>query len=322
MLAGLMRTCGTIAIVLAVASMNGCEASSPGATGETSATFTPVRPLARANGADASVRPARELRIGQGQFFQFAMPPDWRVGEDGQFALSLIAPDNKALTLMVGNAGLPPGYPPGRFAQEKLMALQPQDLHLSRPRPAVPVAGFAEAYDFDVSYSVQGIASRGVVKVSIAPAYDTATMAMTGALSAADQWPGYSPWLPQVADQITATNGGAFGMRGIMQQNLQNSTALAQAAQRYRDWSQKSWQQVTDERNASLDRQNVAVREHLGGVQTYANPFGDGPAVELPTTHKYYWTDRQGAVVGTDDPSADPNVGSTSEWRKMEHMTR
>ena len=39
-------------------------------------------------------------------------------------------------------------------------------------------------------------------------------------------------------------------------------------------------------------------------------------------THKYYWTDRQGRVVGTDDPSANPNMGSTSEWRKMERVVR
>jgi hypothetical protein len=44
--------------------------------------------------------------------------------------------------------------------------------------------------------------------------------------------------------------------------------------------------------------------------------------VELPTTHTYYWTDRQGRMVGTNDPSADPNVGSTGEWRRMERVAR
>jgi hypothetical protein len=55
------------------------------------------------------------------------------------------------------------------------------------------------------------------------------------------------------------------------------------------------------------------VRENLGGVQTFANPYGTSQPVELPTTHTYYWTDRQGRMVGTNDPSADPNVGSTGE---------
>ena len=291
--------------------------------GDAPATFVPVQPVVR-TGSDAAGAPrsAGELRIGQGRFFSFALPPGWRVGEDGQFALTLVSPDNKALTLMVGNAGLPLNHPPARFAYEKLSAIQPQNLQMGQPRQARPVAGFGHAVEFDVSYAVRGVAYRGVAKVSVAPAYDSATMALTAALSTADQWSGYAAWLPQVANQVSATNGAAFGMRGIMQQNLQNSVAFGEAARQYRDWSQKNWQQVTDERNASQDRKNFAVRENLGGVQTFASPYGSKQSVELPTTHKYYWTDRQGRVVGTDDPRADPNAGSTGEWSKMERVLR
>lgn len=287
------------------------------------AKFVPVKPLVRQGmGAANPVRPTGELRIGQGRFFSFALPPGWRVGEDGQFALTLQAPDNKALTLMVGNAGMPLNYPPAQFAYDKLSAMQPQNLQLGEPRQARPAAGFRQAVEFDVSYSARGVAYRGVAKVSVAPAYDSSTMAVTAALSAADQWGGYAAWLPQVADQVSAMNGAAFGMRGIMQQNLQNSVAYGEAARQYRDWSQKNWQQVTDERNASQDRKNFAVRENLGGVQTFTNPYGTSQPVELPMTHKYYWTDRQGRFVGTDDPSANPNEGSTGDWRKMERVGR
>lgn len=173
--------------------------------------------MREASGGGNAARPAGELRIGQGRFFSFAMPGGWRVGEDGQFALTLLAPDNKALTLMVGNAGLPPNHSPARFVYEKLTALQPQNLQVGEPRQARPVAGFGRAWEFDVGYFARGVAYRGVAKVSVAPAYDSATMAMTAALAAADQWGGYATWLPQVADQISATNGAAFGMRGIMQ---------------------------------------------------------------------------------------------------------
>jgi PQQ-dependent catabolism-associated CXXCW motif protein len=291
--------------------------------GDALAKFVPVKPLAREGMGGASpTRPTGELRIGQGRFFSFALPPGWRVGEDGQFALTLQSPDNKALTLMVGNAGMPLNYPPARYAYDKLSVMQLQNLQLGAPRQARPAAGFHQAVEFDVSYSARGVAYRGVAKVSVAPAYDSSTMAVTAALSAADQWGGYAAWLPQVADQVAAMNGAAFGMRGIMQQNLQNSVAYGEAARQYRDWSQKNWQQVTDERNASQDRKNFAVRENLGGVQTFTNPYGTGQPVELPMTHKYYWTDRQGRFVGTDDPSADPNVGSTSDWRKMERVAR
>ena len=303
------------------AQQQGHDPRPPG--GDAHAKFVPVKPVVREGASGASpARPSGELRIARGRFFSFALPPGWRVGEDGQFALTLVAPDSKALTVMVGNAGLPPNTPPARFAHDKLSAMQPQNLQMGQPRPARPAAGFPQAIEFDVGYWSRGAAYRGVAKVSVAPAYDTATMALTAALSTADQWSGYASWLPQVADQVSATNGAAFGMRGIMQQNLQNSQAFGEAARQYRDWSQKNWQQVTDDRNASQDRKNFAVRENLGGVQTFANPYGTSQPVELPTSHTYYWTDRQGRMVGTNDPSADPNVGSTGEWRRMERVTR
>ncbi|MBI1358229.1 MAG: hypothetical protein GC160_28170 [Acidobacteria bacterium] len=255
--------------------------------------------------------------MGAGSFFSYALPPGWRVGENGQFALTLHAPDNKAVTVMVGNAGYPINYPPAQFIYEKMMALQPQGLQLSPLRPSTPVTGFQQAYEVDVVYQVGGVPCRGVAKCHIAPAYDSAVMAMTAALSEASQWPGYASWLPAVAEQVSATNGGAFGMRGVMAQNLQNSTAFAKAAGEYRAWSQRNWQETTDARNASQDRINFYNRENLGGVQTYTNPFDNRVPVELPGTYQHYWVDSQGKVLGTDDPGVDPNVGSTGEWRRM-----
>lgn len=283
--------------------------------------ITPVPRDARQGASRAT--PARQpasLRIGQGRYFTFALPEGWRVGEDGQFAVTLVSPDDGAMTLMVGNAGLPINAPADQFAWRKLSAMQPQSLQLGNARGAQPANGFRQATAYDIAYVARGVAYRGTAKVSIAPAYDSQTMVMNAAVAPADRWPGYASWLPQVADQIAASNGGAFGMRGVMAQNLQNSTAYAQAAREYRDWSQKNWQQVTDQRNASVDRRNVAVRENLGGVQTFSNPYGTSQPVELPVTSKYFWTDRQGRIVGTDDPGANPNVGSASEWRRMERV--
>jgi hypothetical protein len=142
-------------------------------------------------------------------------------------------------------------------------------------------------------------------------------MAMTAALAEARQWQAYSPWLPRVADQISANNGAAFGARGVMAQNLRNSQEYAEAARNYREWSQKNWQGVTDARNASQDKNNAGVRDILGGTQPYLNPYEGNAAVEMPLTYRYYWADRQGHYVGTDDPGANPNVGSTNEWRPL-----
>src|SRR5215813_2181518 len=240
------------------------------------AKFVRVEPVTRdGGGGGGGSRPSGELRIGQGKFFAFALPPGWRVGEDGQYALTLLSPDDSALTVMAGNAGLLPNISPEQFAYQKLSQMQIQNLQFGQERPARPAVGFRMAVEFDLAcMGARGVAYRGVAKVSMSPAYDSVTMAMTAALARADQWSGYATWLPQVAGQISATNGGAFGMRGVMQQNLQNSAAFGEAARQYRDWSQKNWQQVTDDRNASQDRRNFAVRENLGGVQTFSIHMG------------------------------------------------
>ena len=65
--------------------------------------------------------------------------------------------------------------------------MQPQSLQLGPPRPAPPGAGFAQAVEFDVAYRCAACLA-GVAKVSVAPAYDTQTMAMTAALASADRW--------------------------------------------------------------------------------------------------------------------------------------
>jgi hypothetical protein len=75
-----------------------------------------------------------------------------------------------------------------------------------------------------------------------------------------------------VADQISAANGAAFGVRGIMAQNLQNSMAYAEAARNYREWSQRNWQQVTNDRNASQQKRQEGMREILGGEQPTSTP--------------------------------------------------
>lgn len=262
-------------------------------------------------------RPAQALTIASTPYFSYALPQGWRVGESGQFALTLVAPDSRALTVMAGNAGMPPNTSPGQFAYQNLSAMRVQNLQLGQPHQVQPISGFQHAVAFEVRYSVNGVPCLGVAIVHIAPSYGASVIAMTAALSQASQWPGYSTWLPQVSQQVAATNGAAFGARGIMQQNLQNSVAYGEAAAKYRDWSQKNWQGVTDQRSASVDRQNTQFRENLGAVQTYVNPYDTRTPVELPTNYQYYWVNPQGNFAGTNDPSVNPNVGSTVEWKKV-----
>lgn len=125
----------------------------------------PVTPLASGPVPDKApkaqaIAPAASLTVARGKFFSYALPQGWHVGEDGQFALTVVAPDEKAFTVMVGNAGLPPGYPPDRFVSEKLMALQPQGLRVGQGKPAAPVSGFMQAWAFDVEQRARDVVSR------------------------------------------------------------------------------------------------------------------------------------------------------------------
>jgi hypothetical protein len=256
------------------------------------------------------------LETRQGQYFSYAVPSGWRVVEEGQFAVVLFAPDNAALTLMVGNSGLPANYNPWQFVYEKLMSIQPNALQIGQPRQAQPIAGCTVAYEFDYIYTVNGVACRGLAKCNVAYSYNICTMVVTSAASHQSQWAAYASWLPQVAEQFTVTNGGAFGIRGIVEQNRQIAIAEGQRAREYREWQQRTWGEVTRQRHESIARQNFQLGENLGNVGTWTNPYGY-PLAELPTSYQYYWINRQGEVYGTNDPSENPNSGSTQDWARM-----
>ncbi|MEO6407152.1 MAG: hypothetical protein ABIO45_00155 [Burkholderiaceae bacterium] len=97
-----------------------------------------------------------------------------------------------------------------------------------------------------------------------------------------------------------------------------------------------AWSPLCDGYNAFYSRSSPTARPEavtqstwerffdLGkcGVQTFAKQYGGRPCAERPTRSQYFWRDPQGDMVGTDDPSVNPNVGSTGDWRKMERVGR
>jgi len=140
---------------------------------------------------------------------------------------------------------------------------------------------------------------------------------LTGGFSVETQWAQYAAWLPLAADQISAVDGAAFGRRGVMAQNLRLSKDYGEATRAYREWSQRNWAQVNDQRSASDDRKRFYNQEMLGSTKAYANPYDSSTPVDLPQTYKYYWVNRQGTYVGSNDPSVNLNTGSTDEWKQM-----
>jgi secreted PhoX family phosphatase len=75
--------------------------------------------------------------------------------------------------------------------------------------------------------------------------------------------------------------------------------------------------QTWEERQASQDRQSFALREVLGGIETYKNPF-DSHTVEVPAGYQHQWVNPQGQVILSNNPMYDPRHGSNVDWRSME----
>ncbi len=258
-----------------------------------------------------------DVEMRRGQTFAFAMPRGWQVAEEGAFAVTTVAPDHAAITVMVGNSGMPVAYPPGQYLWEQLARLQLDGLQLGPPRTAAPVLGFPYAWEHDVTYGVRGIPCRGVAKVSAAPAYDTVTLVMTWAAAQAARWPQLAGWLPQVASQVQICGPGAFGMAGIAAQNLANSTAQGEQARAHREWSANLWDQVGRERAASQDRVAFERGQGLAGAQRYDDPVA-GRAVDLPASNASYWVHvTTGRIVGSPDPTFDPRTPLDAGWTRL-----
>jgi hypothetical protein len=258
----------------------------------------------------------------QGACFNYAVPQGWRVTEDGTHAVVLVAPDNTALTIMVGVTALPAGYSPAQFIYDKLAQIF-TNLRLGPPQPAPPVMGMQHAIQHGLAYvSKLGFPCCGVAKCSVAINFDgSCNFVMTSAVSREATWPDYSQWLPQLADDITPSNAGAFGRSQVVAQDRRNEWVQQQQFNEYQEWSTANWQAVTDHRGYVQDGQNFAFRENLGAVQTFMNPYDSQP-VELSSQFAHHWVSRQGEIFSTNDPSVNPNVGSTKEWMPMRPVRR
>jgi hypothetical protein len=267
--------------------------------------------------------PAFQTR--QGQCLQYVMPQGWQVAEDGQFAVVLTAPDNSAVTIVVGNSGFPLYYNPSRYVYDTL-ARQCQQFQMGQPRQAQPIVGFSTAVEFDYTYAVNGVPCRGIAKCSTVHSYNICTMVITCAAAQTSYWANYASWLPQVASQVKVTNNAAFGMLGIVQQDAANNQAFVKQLSEYRDWSQNLWNRVTGQRNASHQYQNTAVNNSYTAQDAYGDAaFSNRTAYEDPNsqygnyyyysgTDRYVWTDGQGQFQSSDDPNYNPNIGSSKNW--------
>ncbi len=71
------------------------------------------------------------------------------------------------------------------------------------------------------------------------------------------------------------------------------------------------------QRSESQDRISQSFSEYIRGVDTYKNPFEDRP-IQLPSGYHDAWVNGRGEYILSNDAGFNPNVGDTTEWRRMD----
>jgi hypothetical protein len=100
-------------------------------------------------------------------------------------------------------------------------------------------------------------------------------------------------------------------------QELADQQRLNQLWIQYREQMRQMHQQVYEERQAAQARQNFTMREILGGIETYVNPF-DARTVELPPGYRHCWVSDDGYVIVNDEETFDPRADNRRRWLRME----
>ncbi|GLZ41129.1 hypothetical protein [Actinokineospora sp. NBRC 105648] len=257
-----------------------------------------------------------ELRQQTGTYFTFLLPAGWTVQENSNL-LCLNSPDQQAAIMTVGLVGMLQPFSPDQFVA---YAMQMQGIpvtafHSGRPIPPPP--GASAAGFFELSYAAGQVICHGVAVANVTHGYGQCNASMTLAAAQAPSWPAYREWLPGVASHVAPAGSQTYMAGTVARQNLDNSIALGERFHAVNDYGQRRWQEVTDDRWRSDERNQFAFREALGNVDTRVNPYDNNRPIELSTQYRFYWVNRQGEIRGSDDPNYDPRVGSTDDWATM-----
>jgi hypothetical protein len=96
-------------------------------------------------------------------------------------------------------------------------------------------------------------------------------------------------------------------------QNLgQLSRIISQTSNEISDMNMQSYYQ----RQAVNDRIADNFSQYIRGVDKYYNPIEQKP-VELPSGYENAWSNALGEYILSNDPSFNPNIGSTVDWQIM-----
>lgn len=102
-----------------------------------------------------------------------------------------------------------------------------------------------------------------------------------------------------------------------MNQGIKNAAAISETITRNSEEIRKMYSDAYRARSESQDRISQGYSEYIRGVETYKNPYEDRP-VQLPSGYNDAWVNNKGEYLLSNQAGFDPNVGDTSEWRRMD----
>jgi len=102
-----------------------------------------------------------------------------------------------------------------------------------------------------------------------------------------------------------------------MNQSIRNAAAISATITRNSEEIRRMYSESYRLRAESQDRISQSFSEYVRGVDTYKNPY-EGRPVQLPSGYNDAWVNSRGEYLLSNDAGFNPNVGDTTEWRRMD----
>jgi hypothetical protein len=260
------------------------------------------------------------IQIRQGSNFRYALPAGWQVGEEGSGALVLNAPDGSASVVVIGISGLMQHLSPEQFAAYAFNQMRFSNVQAYRSQPAQPASGCAAASVIEVSFVYNGKPWHALVLSNVAHGYAQCNGALTIAMAQEQVWDAHKNWLPQVAAQAVNTGPNAYGSTQVAVVNQHGAQQLGQQLQDQRNWSANLQAQVQADHDRSWRNQSYYMGQMLTGNGWYQNPYGGSPTYQS-TYPAVRWSNPNGSVVTSANPTYDPRTPTDQDWRRMQQQT-
>lgn len=102
-----------------------------------------------------------------------------------------------------------------------------------------------------------------------------------------------------------------------MNQNIRDAAAISATITRNSEEIRRMFSESYRQRSESQDRISQSFSEYIRGVDTYRNPY-EGRPVQMPSGYRDAWVNPRGEYLLSNDVGFNPNVGDTTEWRRMD----